>query len=54
MIKTMRINHKMPTMNRITPTDLLASQILNGMIPSAFPHGKGLGLGTRFGLLRTP
>jgi hypothetical protein len=41
MMKTMRINHKMPTMNRITPSDLLVSQILNGMIPLCFPSRSG-------------
>jgi hypothetical protein len=35
MMKTMRINHKMPTMKRITSSDLLVSHILNCMIPSA-------------------
>jgi hypothetical protein len=43
MMKTMRINHKMPTMKRITSSDLLVSHILNCMIPCASPHIKGLG-----------
>ena len=41
MMKTMRIIHKMPTMNRNTPSDPLAAPILNGMIPPAFPHSEG-------------
>jgi hypothetical protein len=37
MMKTMRIIHKMPTMNRITSSALLVSQILNGSIPFRLP-----------------
>jgi hypothetical protein len=37
MMKTIRIIHKMPTMKRIIPSDLLVSQILNRMIPFCFP-----------------
>jgi hypothetical protein len=52
MMKPIRIIHKMLTImltiNRISPFDLLVSRILNGMILSTAPYGKGLGLGTRF------
>jgi hypothetical protein len=37
MMKTMRIIHKMPTMNRITSSDLLVYQNLNGWIPFRLP-----------------
>jgi hypothetical protein len=33
MLKTIRINHKIVTMKRIKPSDLLVSQILDRMIP---------------------
>jgi hypothetical protein len=51
-MKPIRIIHKMVaimlTINRISPFELVVSQILEGMILSAVPYGKGLGLGTRF------